>query len=103
MAGNALVVATANGDTARILKTAASELVGGNFVDFVHCEDKAVVSAAVQRLRRDDQTVKNEYRYVSPAREIIWLEVSMVRNRQGTLDLTLQTNNEPISDDFLFG
>ena len=102
MTGNALVVASTSGDTAKVLRCTPGELIGKSFVDFVHCEDKALVSATVQRLRHGEYTIRNEYRFVNPQREIIWVDVSMTRSQQGTLEITLLPVVE-YTNDFKFG
>ena len=81
MAGNTLVVSRATGDTLNNLKCTAETLVTKNFLDFVHCEDKALMSAAVQRLRHAEKSVRFECRYVSLQREIIWLDLVISRSR----------------------
>jgi len=103
MAGNSLVVARVTGDTLNTLKCAAETLVSKNFVDFVHCEDKALVSASVQRLRQGEKSVRIECRYVSLQRDIIWLELLIARSRQGGVEIAVQKAAAVAGTGFVFG
>jgi len=106
MTGSALIVTRMSGDTLRILQCSPAQLAGKSLVDFVHCEDKVLLSAIVQRLRHDDCVVRSLFRFISPQRTIIWLEVSIHRVGNGSLDIVMNpatSDTEEEEDEELFG
>jgi len=101
MGGNAgIAVSRTSGDIVKILKCPADfPLIGKKFIDFIHCEDKSLVSASVRRLRHGEKTVRFECRFVNLKRNVIWLEAVISRSRlvSGGLEVVLQNSKEDLA------